>query len=232
MAGTVGTAPGTTTLQLPSGQVIQINGCHYAGAEWQNGDTSPLNIFSSGKSQPIVGGVRPQLRTDCNIPRNGDSGLPASWEFLVYSVGIELARATRVTGTATNPIATDISDPVAYKTFYTLNRSLYFEYKYNNRIYIEAIMEDLPSGSGAFWQGNTVADLEVVANGPPSPRDRWALVLPLDEQENLGYTMIGSPEIALVISQKASDAAGSPPGANLPFVDMRVKKFGLIKRNV
>jgi hypothetical protein len=41
-----------------------------------NGQSTPLEAFSSGRSQPIPGGQRVQTRVDTNIPRNGDSGLP------------------------------------------------------------------------------------------------------------------------------------------------------------
>lgn len=230
MSGYVGVAPGTTTIQLPSGQVIQITDWiddkHYASAEWQNGDSSPLVVFSQGKSQAIVGGNRPQLQTDCNLPRNGDNGLPMNWEFLVYSIGVELVRATRTSGSNSTPLATDFSDPVTFVTWFVFNRSLFFSYKYNGKSYAEGLLRDFPEGDGAFWQGSAT-NREVVNNGVPSARDRVALVLPLHERENLGYSMTVNPEIALSFSQTASDG-----GTALTFVDMRVKKTGLIKRNV
>ena len=125
-----------------------------------------------------------------------------------------------------NPLATDFSDPVVFRTFFILNRSLYYEYRYNNRPYCEGLMEDFPIGGGAFWQGSQTA-IDVTNNGLPSPRDRVALILPLHEEENLGYAMNVTPEIQLSFSQTASDG-----GTALTFVDQRAKKTGLIKRNV
>lgn len=230
MSGFVGVAPGTTTIQLPSGQVIQITDWiddkHYGSAEWQTGDNAMLILFSNGKSQPLVGGARNSLRTDTNIPKNGDAGLPKDWEFLIYSIGIELPRATRVSGGNTNPLATDFSDPVSLGTFFNMNRALFIEYRYNGKTYAEGLLTDFPSGAGAHFQG-TASAREVVVNGTPSPRDRVALVLPLHEREGNGYSLQVTPEFAITINQNASDA-----GVALTFVDMRAKKTGLIKRNV
>ncbi len=230
MSGYVGTAPGTTTIQLPSGQVIQvtdwIDDKHYGSVEWENGDTAPLIVFSAGKSQAIVGGSRPMLRTDTNVPRNGDSGLPKDWEFLVYSIAIEYARATRTSGSNSNPLATDTSATVALTTAYAMNRRLFCEYKYNGKIYSEGLLSDFPAGAGLFWQGTQTAR-ENAINGGYSPRDRVALILPLHERENLGYALQMTPEISLSIAQTDVDG-----GSNFTFVDLRVKKVGLIRRNV
>jgi hypothetical protein len=230
MSGFVGTAPGTTTIQLPSGQIIQITDWiddkHYGSVEWETSDTAPLQVFSTGKSQAIVGGQRPQLRTDTNVPRNGDSGLPKDWEFLVYSIAIEFARATRTSGSNSNPLATDTSDPVSLDTAFELNRRLFCEYKYNGKTYAEGLLGDFPAGSGLDWQGSQTAR-ETVTNGPRSPRDRIAMILPLHERENLGYSLNMTPEIQLTIAQ--DDPAG---GSDFTHVDMRIKKVGLIKRNV
>jgi hypothetical protein len=68
---------------------------------------------------------------------------------------------------------------------------------------------------------------EQVTNGVPSPRDRVALVLPVHERENLTYQGILQPEAALQIAQSASDAEG-----DLNFVDLKLYKWGLIKRTV
>ena len=228
--GMVGAAPGTTTLQLPSGQVIQITDWiddkHYSTAEWQTGDTSALTLFSAGKSQTIAGGARASLRTDTNIPRSGDVGLPRSWEFLVYSLGIELVRATRTATGNTNPLSTDYSDPVTLATAFAINRALFCEYKYNSKTYAEGQMIDFPGGAGHFWQGSQ-SSREVVNNGPPDIRSRVSMVLPLHEQENIGYSFVITPEFTLTFSQSALDT-----NTVLTFADMRVKKSGLIKRNV
>src|SRR5688572_8796269 len=103
--GYVGVAPGTTTLQLEDGSVIQltdyIDDKHWATCEFQNGDTAAVNVFASAASGNIPGGVRSLYRVDTNIPRAGDNGLPTSWEFYVYSIGLSVTRATRPTAPAT-----------------------------------------------------------------------------------------------------------------------------------
>ncbi len=231
MAGTVGVAPGTTTLQLDDGSVIQlvdyIDDKHYGTCEWQTGDTSSISVYSAALSQAIPGGTRPLFRVDTNIPRSGDNGLPQSWEFYVYSIGVSLTRAIRPTGSATaitglGEYSERVGDPVNLE----LGRKLFFEYKYNGKVFSQGVMEDYPAGSGAYFQG-TANSITVESNGVPSPRDRVAMVLPIWEREGLGYSMTVTPEASITISQTAQDAATA-----LTFVDMRVKKAGLIKRQI
>ena len=53
------------------------------------------------------------------------------------------------------------------------------------------------------------------------------MVLPVHEEELLGYQMEVTPVIALAIAQPASDG-----GVALAFVDLRIIKRGLIKLTV
>lgn len=230
MAGYVGVAPGTTTIQTEDGRILQlvdwIDDKHWATIEWQNADVSDISVFSAAGSQPIPGGTRSLMKTDVNIPRTGDNGLPQAWEFYVYSIGTEFIRATRTSGVETNPTLTDYSDPVALGTFFDLDRKLYAVYKYNGKPFTEGLCRDFPGGAGPYLQGTATA-LQVVNNGPPSPRDRTAMVLPIWEREGIGYVLTLTPVVALTIAQAALDS-----GANLVFVDQRWKKSGLIKRSV
>ena len=232
--GFVGVAPGTTTLKLPDGSVIAladwIDDKLYGSVQLANGDTGQIEAFSNGRSQPIPGGARSQTRVDTNVPRNGDNGLPKDWEMLVYGWGIQVVRACRVQTNGTEPVLADtngaLSDPATLNTMFDIDRVTFFAYEYNAKIYTSGVMQDYPQGHG-FAPFSTNAAFELVNNGIPSPRDRVALVLPVHERENLGYKGIFQPEAALVIAQPASDG-----GNNLTFVDVKVYKYGLIKRTV
>lgn len=228
MAGYVGVAPGTTTIQTEDGRILQlvdwIDDKQWGTVEWSNGDVSGISVYSAAGSQPIPGGTRNMMQVDSNIPRTGDNGLPQSWEMYVYSLGSEFTRATRTTGA--NPALTDYSDPVTLSTFFDLDRKLYASYKYNGKTFTEGLCRDYPGGAGPFFQGTATATA-VVNNGIPSPRDKAAMVLPIWEREGIGYTLTLTPVVALVIAQTALDA-----GSNLTYVDQRLKKFGMIKRQV
>ena len=231
MAGTVGVAPGTTTLELENGEVIQlidyIDDKHWATCQWGNGATSSISVFSAALSQVIPGGTRQTYRVDTNIPRAGDNGLPTSWEFYVYSLGVSWTRAERPTGSATTITGlTEYSNRVNDDTAFDLGRKLYMEYKYNRKTFAEGIFEDFPAGSGLFYQGTSNAR-EILNNGVPSPRDQVAMVMPIWEREGNSYQLLVYPEAAITISQTALDG-----NTALTFADMRAKKRGLIKRGV
>lgn len=228
--GKTGTAPGTTTLTLPGGKTIAladwIDDRHWTTVELENGDNDTLNAFSSGRSQQITGGTRPNTAVDTNIPGTGTNGLPKAWEFMIYGLALEFMRATRPNAGETNPRLTSFSDPLRQRTFFEINRRVFCKYVYNGKMYSEGLISDYPAGSGLSLF-TTQATTEQANNGVPSPRDRVAMVLPIHEREQLAYAMELTPVIALAIAQPASDA-----GAALGFVDLRVKKNGLIKRTV
>lgn len=249
MAGAVGVAPSTTTLTLPDGSTIAladwIDDKLYGTVQFANGLTSPLEAFSTGRSQPIPGGTRVQTRVDTNIPRNGDSGLPKDWEMLVYGWGIEIVRVMRAPDTS--PLAPTLkddfnnstlaasaapsapfalSDPPQLQTLFNLNRVTFYQYEYNAKFYSQGILEDYPAGHG-YSVFATTSNFELAQNGVPSPRDRVSLVLPVHERENLGYKGVFQPEAPLKLIQPASDGATA-----LNFADVKLYKYGLIKRTV
>jgi hypothetical protein len=259
MAGAVGVAPSTTTLTLPDGSTIAladwIDDKLFGSCQFVNGQTSPLEVYSSGRSQPIPGGQRVQTRVDTNIPRNGDSGLPKDWEMLVYGWGIKVSRVMR--GPQSNPVAVanpndksptlkdDFdtntngtipppasmapgawSDPPNLRTLFGLDRVVAFQYEYNAKFYSQGVIQDYPQGHGySVFSTNTA--FEVANNGIPSPRDRVALVLPVHERENLGYKGVFQPEAPVYIIQAASDGKNA-----LNYADVKLYKYGLIKRTV
>jgi hypothetical protein len=232
--GFVGVAPGTTTLTLPDGSTIAladwIDDKLYGAVQFETGDTGQVEAFQNGRSQQIPGGTRTMTRVDTNIPRSGDSGLPKDWEMLVYGWGIKFSRIMRPPAAATEPILADtggaLSDPPTLRTVFDLDRVTFFGYEYNAKIYTTGVIQDYPTGHG-FSVFSTNPAFELANNGVPSPRDRVALVLPVHERENLGYKAIFQPEAALVIAQAASDG-----GNALTFADLKVYKYGLIKRTV
>jgi hypothetical protein len=235
MAGTVGVAPGTTTITLENGQTIQISDWIddklYSTVQFTNGQTTPIEAFSAGRSQQIPGGVRTSTRVDTNIPRAGSAGLPKDWEMYVYSVGNKMTRVMRApTNNPSNPTLADtggaLSDPPTLRTLFNVDRVTYLEYIYNGKVYTQGVIQNYPQGHG-FSVFSTNAFFELAQNGPPSPRDRNAMVLPIWMRENLGYTFAFQPEAALVIEQDASDA-----GPDLTFADLKTEFSGLIRRSV
>lgn len=252
MSGKVGVAPSTTTLTLPDGSTIAladwIDDKLFGTVQFTHGQTSPLEVFSSGRSQPIPGGQRVQTRVDTNIPRNGDSGLPKDWEMLVYGWGIKVVRVMRGPNSNTTPQAPTLkddfpttiptppvssgaaaawSDPPNLRTLFGIDRVTAFQYEYNAKFYTQGVIQDYPQGHG-YHVFSTNTAFELANNGVPSPRDRVALVLPVHERENLGYKGVFQPEAPVFIAQSASDGQSSA----LNFADVKLYKYGLIKRTV
>jgi hypothetical protein len=233
--GTVGVAPGTSTLTLADGTSIAlsdwIDDKFYGSVQLSNAFNQLIEAFSTGRSQAIPGGARNQARVDTNIPRQGENGLPKDWEMLVFGIGIQPTRCMRpITGNTTTPVLADgsgaLSDPVSLRAWFGMERVVYLEYIYNSKAYTQGVMGDYPQGSGT-QVFSTNSNIELANNGVPSPRDRAALVLPIHERENLGYKMTFQPDAAPVLSVPASDG-----GTALTFMDVKIKKFGLIKRTV
>lgn len=234
MVGTVGVAPGTSTLALADGTVIEladwIDDRYYGTVQLSNGQSTPVEAFSAGRSQQIPGGTRTMTRVDTNIPRPGPNGLPQAFAMLVYTLAVKVTRVERPPTGQTQPVLADgsgaLSNPVRLQTLFSVDRVTFLQYEYREKIYSQGVMQNYPQGHG-FWVFATTSDFEYANNGVPSPRDRWSMVLPILEQENLGYKMAMFPEAALVISQVASDG-----GTALTFMDVKVEKVGLIKRPV
>ncbi len=235
MAGTVGVAPGTTTITLPNGQTVSIEDWIddklYSTVQFTNGQTTPVEAFVSGRSQVISGGARTSTRVDTNVPRSGDTGLPMSWEAYIYGIGVKMVRVMRApTAAPTAPTLADgsgaLSDPPTLRTLFNVDRVTYLEFAYNDKRYTYGVMQDYPQGHG-FAVFSTNANFELAQNGIPSPRDRNALVLPIWLRENLAYKLSFSPEAALVINQPASDGSTA-----MTFADVKSYLYGLIRRNV
>lgn len=234
MAGTVGVAPGTTTFTLPDGRVVAIEDWIddklYSTVQLVNGQTTPVEAFTSGRSQPIAGGTRTATRVDTNSPRAGDTGLPMSWEMFVYGIGGKMVRVMRPP-TGGTPVLADgvtgsLSNPPTLTTLFNVDRVTYIEFNFNDKVYTKGVMQDYPQGHG-FNVFSTNANFELAQNGIPSPRDRNALVLPIWLRENLTYRLSMNPEAPLVINQLASDGSTA-----LTYADVKWYLYGLLRRNV
>ena len=233
--GTVGVAPGTSTLVLADGSVIEladwIDDRYYGTVQLVNAQSTPVEAFSASRSQQIPGGTRTMTRVDTNIPRPGPNGLPQAFAMLVYTLAVKIVRVMRPPTGQTQPVLADgagaLSNPARLLTMFNIDRVTFFQYEYREKIYSQGVMQNYPQGHG-FSVFSTISDFEISQNGVPSPRDRWSMVLPIHEEENLGYKMVLQPDAPLVINQVPSDAATT----NLTFADIKVEKVGLIKRPV
>lgn len=235
MAGAVGVAPSTTTLTLADGSTIAladwIDDKIYGSGQFSNGSTAQVEIFSVGRSASIPGGTRAQTRVDTNAPRSGDSGLPKDFEMLLYGWAIKIVRVERPPAGASQPIFQDgvvgsLSNVPSLTTLFNLDRVLFCQFEYNNKMWTSGVIQHYPQGHG-YSLFTTQPATELAQNGMPSPRDRMALVLPVHMRENLSFRFIFQPEAALIIAQTPSDL-----GAVLNFADTRVDLNGLIKRTV
>lgn len=224
--GFVGVPPGTTTIRLGDGRVVQlgdfIDDKLYGVGEFTTGDTDAQDVFTNGRGAAVPGGTRNASKLDNNLQRPGGVGLPNSWEMFVYAIGIEVVRMIR-TGTIT--LAT-YSELARQTPMYDFARKTHFEYKYNGKGYTEGVLTEYPQGVGLYWQG-TGNDSEVVSNGVPSPRDRVSLAIPLHEEQGIAFNAIFSPMTALTLAQTPRDN-----GTTLDSLDVKVRKFGIIRRNV
>lgn len=233
MAGTVGVAPGSYTFTLPTGQTITIEDWIddklYSTVQLSNAQTSAVEAYTSGRGQPIAGGSRIQTDVDTNLQRAGDNGLPMAWEAFIYSICADAVRVCRPQTGQAQPVLADgsgaLSDPPLLSTLFQVERVTFAYFFYNTRPYSYGTMKDYPSGVG-FSVFTTNAVTENVNNGIPSPRDRQSMVLPIWLRENIGFRFPFEPKAPLTINQLASDG-----GANLQFMDVKVRSYGLVKRS-
>lgn len=228
----VGTAPGTLTVVMPDGEVIElvdwIEQHLYGMIEFSAGDTTAVEAFSQARSQPIPGGARNLTSADTNTPRAGNVGLPQSWEFLTYGIGVYIKRVMRDTTTIGGGNANDgLSDPCGQRTYFQFSRLVNIVYMYNGHPYAEGTLEDYPQGGGIHLY-TTLANRENASNGIPSPRDRVATLIPVRMRENLGFSVIYTPVAALICNQASADGNATA----MQHMDVQTKFFGLLRRNV
>lgn len=228
----------------------------YHTVEFQGGDTGEIQAFIGAQGSPIPGGVRPLTEVDTNIPRSGDTGLQEGWEILVYSIQINITREIARTGSGaaaqgfqlqdlqgeqlSRPAHVGGYDPAVANggVLFDFMRKTYCRFTVNQKVQSEGPIEEYPSGSGIHVVTNG-SDVEVAQNGPPSPRDQSAFVLPIWIRPNIAYVAKLRPQVALGIAGGTGPYAtggyfnwsGLVGTAALGF-DVRVTLEGLLKRPV
>ena len=159
-------------------------------------------------------------------------GLNQDQEAFVYGLAIKPVRAMRPV-TAQQPTLGDTggaggsySDPLRLYTLFTLDRLTYVAFEYNEKKYVQGTIADLPQGNG-YHVFSTLDSMEIAQNGPPSPRDRIAMIIPVWMRSGLAYTVYIEAVTALAIAQPASDG-----NADLTYADIKVTFNGLFKKIV
>lgn len=233
MEGKVGVAPGTTTIQV-NGLTFAfgnwIDDKYYGSAQFANGQSDAVEIFTTERGGVIPGGTRRTNKHDTNVPRSGSVGLPQDWEMYVFGISISITRVMRAS--EAGPVAFSdaptgsLSNPPTLATWFNFDRVTYFKYQYNQTMWTEGVPQNYPQGHG-YGVFSTNTGFELSQNGLASPRDRVAWVLPIWERMGLGYVATFQPEAPIVIAQPASDE-----GDALDYFDLKVEKNGLIKKNV
>lgn len=232
----------------------------YHTVEFEGTDSQEIKAFIGGVGSPIPGGQRTLTEIDTNIPRSGDTGLQEGWEALVYSIQIEVVRemgrnaaqnsftlqdVTAASGAQQFSRPTHVGgyDPAVQSggVLFDFMRKTFHRFTVNQKVQSEGPVEEYPQGSGISVFGTTTS-LEVANNGPPSPRDQSAFVLPIWIRPNIAYVSNLRPQAALGITGGTATTAPFPtvggyfdwtgiPSTNLGF-DVRVTLEGLIKRPV
>jgi hypothetical protein len=196
---------------------------------------------------------------DTNLNRSGDTGLQEGWEMLIYSIKVKVVREMArgdasafqlqdtggAGGVATRqfsrPAHVGGNDPTGGVStggvLFDFMRKTFCRFAVNAKSLSEGPIDNYPQGDGihVFSTGNA---FEVASNGPPSPRDQSAFVLPIWLRPGIGYAMIFQPVVALGIG--GATAATPFPTINGYFdwsaipafalgLDVRTTLEGLIK---
>jgi hypothetical protein len=257
------TTPGTTTIRVRGfPNPIQFADWRhdrlFHTIEFAGNDTQELIAFVGAVGNNIPGGGRVLTAMDTNLSRSGDTGLQEGWEMLIYSIQIQVVREV-----ATNAAAVAFQDAngaggAANRQFsrpphvggydptggastggvmFDFLRKVYHQFTVNGKSMTGGPIEKYPQGSGisVFSTGNAQ---EIASNGPPSPRDQSAFVLPIWLRPGIGYASKFTPIVALGIG--AATAAtpfatingyfdwSAIPATTMAF-DVRTTLEGLVK---
>lgn len=220
--------------------------------EFEGLDSQEILTFIGGIGSPIPGGARTLTEADTNIPRSGDTGLQEGWEMLIYSIQIEVVREMGRTDAGNNFALQDTNliqfsrpahvggyDPAVTSggVLFDFMRKTFHRFTVNQKVQSEGPIEEYPQGSGISVFGTTTS-LEVANNGPPSPRDQSAFVLPIWLRPNIAYTGKIRPQAALGLggAALAGNITGYFDWTGLPATrigfDVRETLEGLLKRPV
>jgi hypothetical protein len=207
----------------------------YHTVEFEGGDSQEIIAFIGGVGSPIPGGQRVLTQVDTNIPRSGDTGLQEGWEMLIYSIQVDVIREMARTSAQSSFTLQDqtggsgaqqISRPTHVGGYdpavtsggvlFDFLRKTYHRFTVNQKVQSEGPTEEYPSGSGIHVFGTTTS-LEVANNGPPSPRDQSAFVLPIWLRPNIAYAAKFAPQAPLGIgnANAPSNTNAWPFGSNV-----------------
>src|SRR5205823_1601684 len=98
------------------------------------------------------------------------------------------------------------SDTPNRRLLFELNRKCKIEFKVNNKARNEGRFEDYPSAAGMTLVSNDIGET-LAQNGVPSPRDGFALVIPIHLRPNVSYKVGCQPvsKLALTQAQQVND---------------------------
>jgi hypothetical protein len=226
----------------------------YHTVEFEGTDSQEIQVFIGALGSPVPGGQRTLTEVDTNIPRSGDTGLQEGWEMLIYSIQIEVVREMGRVAAASafalqDTFASQLSRPTHVGGFDPSNigtggvlfdfmRKVFHRFTVNQKVQSEGPIEKYPQGSGISVFGTTTA-LEVANNGPASPRDQVAFVLPIWLRPNIAYVGKLRPQAPLGLGAVPAGSGfiegyfdwTNLPATNLGF-DVRETLEGLLKRPV
>jgi hypothetical protein len=174
----------------------------WATVSFTDGDSAKREFFIGTPGQQIPGGNRTLQDIDTNVPRGGDNGLPIDWEMFIFSIR---SRILRVVGTeAGAPEDYDDgsldSDTPNRRMWFELNRKVPLELKVNNKTRNQGQFIDYPSAGGLTLVSNSLAET-LCNNGIPSPRDGFALVIPIHLRPNVSFKVVAQPVVSLALAQ-------------------------------
>lgn len=171
---------------------------------FNNNDSTKRDWFIGTSGQQIVGGTRSLTDVDTNLPRSGDAGLPIDWEVFVFSIRTGISRVVGVPTSGIAPVDFDASslnsDTANRRMLFEMNRKCSLEFRYNNKPRNTGRFEDFPSASGITMFSTDIGQ-EIANNGVPSPRDGYALTVPIHLRPNVSYRVSNTPVIQLSLSQ-------------------------------
>lgn len=224
----------------------------YHTVEFQGQDSTEILAFIGGVGSPIPGGSRTLTEVDTNIPRSGDTGLQEGWEMLIYSIQIEVVREMIANASAfalqdtagaqdSRPAHVGGYDPAVTSggVLFDFLRKTFHKFSVNQKVQSEGPVAEYPQGSGISVFGTTTS-LEVANNGPPSPRDQAAFVLPIWLRPNIAYVSRLKPTASLGLGgtlpagnvQGYTNWASDITSPTISGFDVRVTLEGLLKRPV
>jgi hypothetical protein len=165
--------PGTLVVQLPGlGRSFRldewVHGRLFSAVNYTTGQAATIDAFSyiRGQTLPDTGGTSDERHT--NMPEAGR--LPNGWEALIFSHQIAPPN--------------DIDD-ADYRDIDT--KAVYVLRVGRSAVY-ESHLRKLPGGGGMSIVSSNNAT-EQVQNGPPSPRDQAAFLIPVHVRENKNFAV-------------------------------------------